>query len=446
MCLASTVGALLLSARTANAQRPLTGIWASDGYGQLFEFTADSLKSFEITKLSCIPTEVFVAAPTPPGARAAYAEPASPIVVAIKADGDDRARMDVGFAASEMVIHRIPRKPPVCDTATPNTPRSNFDVFAATFAEHYPFFAERKVNWGAVVDSNRAKVTDATTPAALFSILAGMIAPMRDAHTSIAAQPIGSLRPVRQTPSFVPSAQRAAAYALVNGYFTTPLRSFCQGQLEFGMLANDIGYLRIKSFSRYSKVGSFASDTAELGAALDSVFAGAASWKGFVIDVRLNGGGADPLGLIIAGRLTTANYTAYSKQARNDPADPTKWTAPQPSLVRATSRPGFRGPVVELIGVQSVSAAETFTQAMINRPVKLTKVGETTQGVFSDVLGRRLPNGWTFGLPNERFVTDGKTYDLVGIAPDVAVESLTPAARATGKDAGIEKALELLRR
>ena len=446
-CLAPIVGVLLLSARAANAQRPLTGFWASDGYGQVFEFTADSLKSFEITKLSCIATEVFVAAPTPQGARAAYVEPGSPIVVAIKTDGDDRARMDVGFAASEMVIHRIPRKPPVCDMATLNTPRSNFDVFAATFAEHYPFFAERKVNWGAVVDSNRAKVTDATTPEALFNILGGMIAPMRDAHTSIAARSIGqSLRPVRQTPSFVPSAQRAAAYALVNGYFTTPLRAFCEGQLEFGMLASDIGYLRIKSFSRYSKVGTFASDTAELGAALDSVFAGAASWKGFVIDVRLNGGGADPLGLIIAGRLTATNYTAYSKQARNDPTDPTKWTTPQPSLVRATSRPGFRGPVVELIGVQSVSAAETFTQAMLNRPVKVTKVGETTQGVFSDVLGRRLPNGWTFGLPNERFVTNGKTYDLVGIAPDLAVESLTPAARATGKDAGIEKALELLRR
>jgi len=218
-CLAPIVGALLLSARAANAQRPLTGLWASDGYGQVFEFTADSLKSFEITKLSCIATEVFVAAPTPQGARAAYVEPGSPIVVAIKTDGDDRARMDVGFAASEMVIHRIPRKPPVCDTATPNTPRSNFDVFAATFAEHYPFFAERKVNWGAVVDSNRAKVTDATTPEALFNILGGMIAPMRDAHTSIAARSIGqSLRPVRQTPSFVPSAQRAAAYALVKQY------------------------------------------------------------------------------------------------------------------------------------------------------------------------------------------------------------------------------------
>jgi C-terminal processing protease CtpA/Prc len=72
-------------------------------------------------------------------------------------------------------------------------------------------------------------------------------------------------------------------------------------------------------------------------------------------------------------------------------------------------------------------------------------VGETTEGVFSDVLGRKLPNGWRFWLPNERFVTAGKTYDIVGIAPDVRVESLTPAARATGKDAAIEKALEILR-
>ena len=160
---------------------------------------------------------------------------------------------------------------------------------------------------------------------------------MRDAHTSIgaAANRIHLRSGARQTPSFVPSAQRAAAYALVNSYFHhDPLRAVCEGQLEFGMLASDIGYLRIKSFGRYSKVGTFASDTAELGAALDSIFARAASWKGFVIDVRLNGGGADPLGLIIAGRLT-ATATAYSKQARNDPTDPTEVDA-------AATQPGSR--------------------------------------------------------------------------------------------------------
>jgi C-terminal processing protease CtpA/Prc len=179
--------------------------------------------------------------------------------------------------------------------------------------------------------------------------------------------------------------------------------------------------------------------------ALDTAFANAKSWKGLVIDVRLNGGGADPYGIAIARRLTSNPYTAYVKQARSDPVDATRWSEEQPSVVQPSTRPSFLGPVVELIGIQSISAAETFTQALMNRTPKVIRVGETTQGVFSDVLGRTLPNGWSFGLANERFVTNGKTYDNVGIPPDVAVESFTPAARATGRDAGVEKALAILK-
>ena len=84
-------------------------------------------------------------------------------------------------------------------------------------------------------------------------------------------------------------------------------------------------------------------------------------------------------------------------------------------------------------------------QALIKRAPAVTRVGEATQGVFSDVLGRHLPNGWEFVLANERFVTDGKSYDVTGIQPDVPVESFTPAARATGKDAAVEKALAILK-
>ncbi len=163
-----------------------------------------------------------------------------------------------------------------------------------------------------------------------------------------------------------------------------------------------------------------------------------------MIDVRINGGGADPYGLAIASRLTDSEYVAYAKQARSDPADPTRWTAEQVSVVTKSMRPGFRGPVVELIGIDSVSAAETFTQALLGRRPAVVRVGENTQGVFSDVLARSLPNGWRFGLPNERFVTDGRTYDGPGIAPDVAVLSFTREGLSSGKDAGIEAALARL--
>ena len=438
-------------ATSSHAQRPTSpiGLWASEGYGLVLDVRADTVATFEVTKVSCVPDLRAPTSPPPAGALGAFTLTDAPVTfVIMPGTTATEARLHVSFAASDVIIHRIDRKPAVCNTPTPNTPLSNFDVFAQTWAEHYPFFAEKKVDWAAVVAANRPRVNDATTPEQLFDILSGMIAPLEDAHSYIGARAIKrNFAGVRKSPSFLATADdRNAGYAMVMPHLTGPLQRFCEGQVEFGMLGPDIGYLRIRGFSRYSKDGSYETGLAALEAGLDTAFANARPWKGLVIDVRLNGGGADPYGIAIARRLTTTPYTAYAKQARSDPADPSRWTAEQPSAVQPSTRPGFHGAIVELIGVQSISAAETFTQALMNRTPKVIRVGERTQGVFSDVLGRTLPNGWSFGLANERFVTNGKSYDNVGISADVAVESLTPAARATGRDAAVEKALELLKR
>jgi hypothetical protein len=432
-----------------HAQRPssVIGLWATEGYGIVFDVRADTVASFEVTKVSCI-ADVRAPTTTPPaGALGAFTMPNAPVTFTILPGRTaTEARVHVGFAASDMIIHRIDRKPAVCDKPTPDTPISNFDVFAQTWAEQYGFFREKNVDWAQVVAANRARVTDATTPEQLFDIISGMISPLQDAHSYIGARSINrNFGGSRKSPSFLVGADRAQGYALVSAHLTSPLQPFCQGQVEFGLLAPDIGYLRIRSFNRYSKDGAFETGLAALEAALDTAFANAGAWKGLVLDVRLNGGGADPYGIAIARRLTATPYTAYAKQARSDPTDATRWSAEQPSVVEPSARPSYHGPVVELIGIQSISAAETFTQALMDRTPKIIRVGETTQGVFSDVLGRTLPNGWQFGLANERFVTDGKSYDNTGIPPDVAVESFTPAARATGRDAGVEKAVAILR-
>jgi hypothetical protein len=71
---------------------------------------------------------------------------------------------------------------------------------------------------------------------------------------------------------------------------------------------------------------------------------------------------------------------------------------------------------VELTGPLTISAGETFTQALMGRTPRVLRIGENTQGVFSDVLGRDLSNGWSFGLPNEVFRTaQGTTFDGSGI-------------------------------
>ncbi|HEX7136320.1 MAG TPA: S41 family peptidase, partial [Vicinamibacterales bacterium] len=301
-------------------------------------------------------------------------------------------------------------------------------------------------DWSAIVAQHRPQVTDGTTPQELFQILKAMIEPFEDAHTSIRAENINqTFSGARRSANWVDRAERPRAFDIVEQkYLRSPLRSWCNGQVQYGRLDGGVGYMRIKSFSGYGPQPGFESGLTALEEALDAIFADASSWSGLIIDVRINGGGSDPYGLAIASRLTRAEYQAYVKQARSDPEKAGRWTEPQPSQVRPTTRPSFHGAVVELTGILSVSAAETFTQALLKRTPKITRVGENTQGVFSDVLGRTLPNGWRFGLPNERFVTDGMSYDGPGIPPDVVVPVFPKSDLDASRDGALEKALELL--
>src|SRR6185369_6038611 len=116
-------------------------------------------------------------------------------------------------------------KPPSCDAAAANTPQSNFDVFARTWAEQYGFFDIKHADWNAVVAANRTKVSDQTTPAELFDILKGMIEPLHDAHSSISAgdiqQRFGGLRTGGST---LTRDQFDRAYGLVDRYTTNGIQ------------------------------------------------------------------------------------------------------------------------------------------------------------------------------------------------------------------------------
>lgn len=83
--------------------------------------------------------------------------------------------------------------------------------------------------------------------------------------------------------------------------------------------------------------------------------------------------------------------------------------------------------------------------ALMGRAPRVTRIGANTQGVFSDMLWRSLPNGWRFGLPNERFLTaDGRSFDGPGISPDIPTPVFPPEELDSGVDSALEKALEIL--
>jgi C-terminal processing protease CtpA/Prc len=92
-----------------------------------------------------------------------------------------------------------------------------------------------------------------------------------------------------------------------------------------------------------------------------------------------------------------------------------------------------------------MSAAETFTQALMERNPHVTRIGEHTQGVFCDSLERRLPNGWSFALPNAVYRTrDQKAFDVLGIPPDVSVPVFADVDVSAGRDPAMAAALPLL--
>ena len=328
-----------------------------------------------------------------------------------------------------------------------NTPEKNYAVFWQTFAENYPFFELHHIDWKAVDREFRPQITAKTSPDGLFRALRKMIEPLHDAHTGLNApdlkQQVKGSRPVPNQLHYKDWVQSAVIVA--SKYVRGDMQYFCKNQLSFGMLDNSIGYLKIWSFANYDDDPDCAKQLQALEADLDSILHDSKKLRGLVIDVRLNTGGYDGLGLSIASRLISQDYLAYSVETRDTPDNPTHFTRPQPVQVRASTRPGFHGNVVLLTGPDCVSAGETFTMALLGRKPIVTRIGENTQGVFSDVLTRKLPNGWLFSLPNQIYLTkNGKTFDGVGVPPDIFAPVFPREDLDKGHDSALEKAIAIL--
>ena len=438
-------------------QAVLEGLWVTDGYGFVIEIEADQFQLYEITAVSCIPS--FSGKVKLADQGSGDEDLIEALVTILVGDieltiqvltgtSPDEKRFLFEGKASDIVARRISEFPSCCEALPPNTPDVNFDIFWQTYLEHYPFFAMKGVDWEAVRREFRPQITDLTKEEELFEVFKKMILPLEDAHTFLQATSIGrGFAGKRPDPNpLTPEDQARSVEIIETKYLRSPVRRWANEQIAFAMLEAGVGYLRISSFSGYTNNGDFRTGADALETALDEIFGSSQELEGLVIDIRMNDGGMDPYGLAIASRLTKSEYLAYTKQARNDPTDPDQWTEGQISLVNPSLRPGFYGPVILLTGPKTVSAGETFTMALMGRFPEVIRIGQNTQGVFSDVQRRTLPNGWHFWLPNEHFLTeDGKNFDGPGIPPHVVVPVFSRSDLDSGKDGALEKAIEHLR-
>ncbi|MCZ0991422.1 S41 family peptidase [Streptomyces diastatochromogenes] len=446
----ATVVALTLTAAAAPtaaaAARPGTdGVWRMDGYGTVVTLGGGVLQEYQTTSAGCV--EGDTSRQTGPGT---YTTTDGTVLTVRTVHDRDHAVLAADSSVGHRGLRRIGALPADCTRALPDDPRTDFDVFWQTFEENYPFFAAKGVDWHTVRDRYRPQVHKDTTRQELFDIFSRMVRPLHDAHVAIqdGDRVFYQVRPGTELPSEELDA-KVKKFIVARDLKDAPYRQdFADGRITYADLPGGQGYLRISGFGGYAgQDAPYSAEQAELDRALNTILTPdrVRRLTGLIIDLRINGGGSDTLGIRIAQRLTDTPYIAYSKRARNDPADPTRHTRPEPVPVVPADTPRYTGPVAVLTGGSTVSAGETFTQALLDRPGRTVRIGQPTQGVFSDVMLRHLPDGMLFGLPNEEYLTRaGRTFDGTGIPPQLSEPVFTKEEFDQGRDSAFDRAVRTL--
>ncbi|AKU99167.1 hypothetical protein AKJ09_05831 [Labilithrix luteola] len=403
---------------------PLKGVYRSRGYGLVLAIEGDAVHLFEASAHHCL-----VSLEGPTASLASVVDHIAP------GPSPGTLALDINGSFTTIVFERVDALPEPCRNG--GTPRIGspgyrddalglFDVFAQTFRDHYTFFDLRGVDWEASVASERAKLTSTSTDAELFASFSSLLAPLHDGHASVHTleddfeskpQEIqsvfesehGALNLPGDVATYVHD-QLVLARAAADNAIVGPVGRY-QKHLVYGRLPGNVGYLRIHHFMWFrSELGLFLD-------ALDTALASLSDTSRLVLDVRWNGGGSDVAAVEVARRFALDSRVFATKRAR----DGAGWTATRELMVAPSASP-YAGKVALLVSGSTASAGEVFTLALRGRP-NVQVIGWPTDGAFSDVLERQLPNGWQFGLSNEEYrAADGRVYEAIGVPPDLLLQ------------------------
>lgn len=283
-------------------------------------------------------------------------------------------------------------------------PEKNFEHLWKSYDRNYALFAAKHIDWDALYKVYRPRVTSKTTDDELFQIIADMLGNLNDNHVSLSS-------PKRRFRSGILGQMKMEDFALdlvKTKYLKGKSKPLVDGNFDYGWLTDSIAYFHFRGFGRLEQTQ----------AAIDEIIKEFKEAKSIVIDVRGNGGGDDRVGKLIADRFADRKRlymkTAIRNGARHDDFTPWKYWYVEPGGPLQ-----FTKPVILLTHRHSVSAAENFALAMRVLP-HVTVVGDATSGVFADVYGDRMPNGWTFSVSFKLFIDQtGFCWEGIGVPSDI---------------------------
>lgn len=312
-----------------------------------------------------------------------------------------------------------------------NTPVNNFELLWKDFDAYYGMFDVKGIDWDSMYQVYHPQVKDQMSDQEFYTVITKMLTPLHDNHVSII--PTNSSLPIwsNDLENGFPKNEHFVDNDLLKSKYLKEYKEF--GPIGYGwMQSYNIGYIHITGFENSTKT---------YVKILDQALEAFKNADGVIVDIRDCPGGYDPTAQYVAGRFASNRALYMTSRKRNGP-NHTDFTAPMEWYVSPTGNAQFTKPVMLLTTGFTQSAGETFTLAMKTlHNVKI--VGDTTSGAFSDNIYRDLYNGWIFSVSvGDYRAADGKSYEGIGIAPDVRVTNTRTNVQA-GQDLVLEKALEL---
>lgn len=295
----------------------------------------------------------------------------------------------------------------------------SFDFLVDSMKAKYSYFEHKKIDFEELAKKYRHKAISAKDKEEFTEVAANMLAELKDGHTWI-------IRDGKRYTKFRSYSKPNCNFAYINKELKN---SVSIGNFALvGKTKEGLGYLRINSLFQIENENARKLHT-EVQKVLDS--------PAIIVDLRGNGGGAEPLAQAIAGMFADQEYVYAKQKFRSG----TGFGKVQSRILKPTARKPYTKPIACLIGPGAVSSGEGFAM-MMKALNHCETIGQPTRGSSGNPAPVTLPNGVEVWF--SRWVAmeaDGTPIEDRGVTPDIKVEHDTQK----NNDPTFIKAIEILK-
>lgn len=330
-------------------------------------------------------------------------------------------------------INRVPKTCISDNNEKDNDFEINFESFWDTFNRNYGFFEERNIDWQEIYDVYSPRVQTIHSTKAFGKLLIAIVNQFNDGHIQLDIPELNQTRPKTQV-DLVMYSKNQILDSITKKYLINP-HSYNNGVIRWGITKNNnFGYIGIRDMNGFANVSptlldktvdfdslynqkqqsyqpleQFKHEINGVAFIMDKILRDFTGTKSIIIDLRFNGGGYETVSLKLLSYFVNEEKHIFSVKSKTKKG----FTPVQKYYIKPSEQ--SRKKVYILTSPFSSSATEIFVLGSLSFD-NFQRWGSKTNGIFSEMLWKQLPNGWEYSMSNEVYMdTNNSSYEGKGI-------------------------------